>query len=118
MSGMLNFVKVLNETHPPKKNDSTQQNLSSCNSNMHGANDQENSILRDPPSSRPISRKNSISSIQSQPNPVTTNQIGAATQRLQNLDVVQEILVLKNEIARLKDESAQEKSKVAAMANF
>ena len=104
---MLDFTKVLNSTKAtPKKDLNSQENLSSCYSNRHDANHNDSNLSRDLYSSRPISRKNSISSFQSQPNLVFTNtQKGASSQKMQKLEVDQEIYVLKNEIARLKDES-------------
>ena len=104
---MLNFNKVLNATEATPK---TQENLSSCNFNMHGANDQESQRSRDTLIFQPKSRKNSISSIQSQPNPITTNQTGASSQKMQDLVVDQEKLHLKNQIARLKDENTKTQS--------
>ena len=76
---MLNFIKILDEKRVPNKKDptnvqNTPKNLHSCNSRLHDANDQDSSISRVTLSSRPQSRKNSISSCQTEPNPVTTNQ--------------------------------------------
>ena len=110
---MLDFVKVLNSTKAtPKKDLNTQENLSSCYSNIHDANHNESNLSRVPYSSRPISRKNSISSIQSQPNPITTNQTGASSQKMQDIVVDQEKLHLKNQIARLKDENNKTQSRL------
>ena len=107
---MLNFVNVLEKNINSNKKDPSnvqhsKKNLDECNS-LHGANHENNSISRVTLSSRIQSRKNSISSCQTDPNPVTTNISGASNQRLQTSMVDQEIFALKNETAELRKQLA------------
>ena len=96
----------------------TQKNLTTCDSKFHGANDQYSSIPRVTLSSHPKSRKNSISSCQTEPNPVTTNQWGASNQRLQNIVVDQENVDLKNEIAELRNQISISSKRIEKLESF
>ena len=109
---MLNNTKILNETQLSNKQDPSnvkniQQEVHSCRYNLHDANDKDTMKSTVTLSSRPQSRQNSISSCQTEPNPVTSNQMGASNQRLQNFGVNQDNIALKNEIAELRSSIAK-----------
>ena len=104
-----NIGKILDDNRNSHKKDpsnvhDTQQKLQSCIPRIHGANDKDSAFSRVTLSSRPQSRNNSVSSCQTEPNPITTIQKGASNLRLQNSVVNQENLDLKNEIAELRNQ--------------
>ena len=102
----------------PSNVQNSPQSLNTCNHTLHGNNDQDSSISRVTLSSRPQSRRKSISSCQTDPNPVTTIQEGASNQGLQNLVVNQENLALKHEIAELRDQISTSKSRIDELHKF
>ena len=102
----------------PSNVQNSPQSLNICNHTLHGNNDQDSPISRVTLSSRPQSRRKSISSCQTDPNPVTTIQEGASNQGLQNLVVNQENLALKHEIAELRDQISTSKLRIDELHKF